>query len=154
MSRKNQNQKTDPNQMGLFDAPKPEAPTPIAVPAPPTVAERLAARPLKPRRKRGSPGPADMESAARDEVLDALDAARGALVAEARKIAHQLARQRGRITSVEVFQAMHAFGYEDQLKEVDARFMGCVFRTAEWRRVGWESTGSHKRPVAIWSLAD
>jgi len=140
-----------PGQTNLFGGP-PVPPPPIAVPVP-SVQQLLDARPIKPRRKRGAPGPADIETAARDEALEALDAARADLIAEARKIAHQLARQRGRVTSVEVFQAMYSYGYEDKLRAVDGRFMGCVFRTGEWVRVKWESTGSHKRPVAVWTLA-
>jgi len=90
----------------------------------------------------------------RDDALDALEAARAALVAEAHKIAVTLARQRGRVTSVEVWHAMLAYGYEEQLKGYDPRWMGCIFRAGKgWERDGWESTGSHKRPVAIWKLA-
>lgn len=145
-----------PGQTPLDFARPSEAPSPPPPIATPVfgVQQVIAARPIKPRRKRGAPGPADVESAARDEALDALEAARAALVAEAHKIAVQLARQRGRVTSVEVWHAMIAYGYEDQLKGYDPRWMGCIFRAGKgWERAGWESTGSHKRPVAIWRLA-
>lgn len=146
------NSKPLPGQTNLFGG-APVPPPPIAVPVL-SVQQVLDARIIKPRRKRGAPGPADVESAARDEALDALEAARAALVKEAHKIAVQLARQRGRITSVEVWHALIAYGYEDQLKGYDPRWLGCVFRSGKgWARVGWESTGSHKRPVAIWKLA-
>jgi hypothetical protein len=145
------NSKPLPGQTQLFGG-APVPPPPIAVPVP-SVKQLLDARPLKPRRKRGVPGPADVESAARDEALDALEAVRAALVAEAHKIAVQLARQRGRVTSVEVWHAMIAYGYEEQLKGYDPRWLGCVFRAGKgWQRAGWEPTGSHKRPVAIWTL--
>jgi len=140
-----------PGQTSLFGAP-PVPPPPIAVPAPPTVAERLEARPLKPRRKRGSPGPADMESAARDEALDMLDAARSRLIAEARKIVRQLVQQRGRVTSVEVFQVMRSYGYDAEIDAVDSRWMGCVFKSCGLVEAGWENTGSHRRPVRIWAV--
>ena len=147
---------TLPGQLGI-DFTQPPAPAippalpPIAVPARPTTDEVLAARTVKPRRRVGAPGPADVETARRDDVLDALEEVRQGLVREAKKIAVQLARQRGRVTSVEVWQAMLAYGYEEQLKGYDPRWMGCVFRTG-WVRDGYESTGSHKRPVAIWRL--
>jgi len=139
-----------PGQTALF--PAPPAPQPIAVPARPTTAEVLAARVIKPRRRRGAPGPADVEGAMRDDALDALEAARAALVAEAHKIAVQLARQRGRVTSVEVWHSLLAYGYEEQMKGYDARWLGCVFRRG-WRRIGIEPTGSHKRMVSVWTLA-
>jgi hypothetical protein len=145
---------TAANQLGLFTRPPIPAPAPIAVPSIPSLEERIKVRALKPRRKRGSPGPQDVETAARDEALDALEAARDALIIEARKVAHQLVRQRGRITSIEVFQALRAYGYDTQIDKYDPRWMGCVFRTDEWERIGFEPTGSHKRPVAIWKLAE
>lgn len=147
---------TNQQQLGLPlapQAPAVPAPAPIAVPATATVEDRLQARaPLRPRRKKGSPGPQDIESAARDEALDRLEEAREALIAEAKKVARTLALQRGRITSVEVFQALRAFGYDEALDNADPRWMGCVFRGDGWKRVGWEATGSHKRPVAVWTL--
>jgi hypothetical protein len=150
MSRTTKNQ----NQLGIdFSAPARSlaAPPPIAIPARPTADEVLAARTVKPHRKRGCPGPADVETARLNDVLDALEAARAALITEAHKIAVQLARQRGRVTSIEVWHTMLAYGYEEQLKGYDPRWIGCVFRRG-WVRDGFESTGSHKRPVSVWRL--
>lgn len=123
---------TDPSQGDLFDA----------------------SRHPRPHRKRGSPGPAHLEQDARDDALDRLSETRGGLIEIARTIAIQLAQQRKRITSVEVFAQMRAHGYDDALDSVDPRWMGPVFNEDIWVREGWEPTGSHKRPVAIWRLHD
>lgn len=110
---------------------------------------------LAPQRKRGSPGPSDLEEGARDHAIEQLNKWRSGLVEVGREIAIQLARQRGRITSVEVFAEMRAQGYDKALDAVDPRWMGAVFNEKDvWSREGWEQTGSHKRPVAIWSLRD
>lgn len=126
---------TDPNQMGLFGSGDP-------LPG------------LVPRRKRGSPGPDHLETMGKDSALDNLEASRIGLVEIGRSVAIQLAMNRKRITSVEVFSALRAYGYDDALDAADPRWMGVVFREDIWQREGWETTGSHKRPVAIWSLKD
>jgi hypothetical protein len=56
------------------------------------------------------------------------------------------------VTSVEVFAEMRAQGYDTALDMVDPRWMGAVFREDIWTRSGFETTGSHRRPVAIWKL--
>lgn len=109
---------------------------------------------LQPKRKLGSPGPKGVEEAARDSALDNLEAYRGALCEVGRETAIELAQQRGRVTSVEVFSEMRARGYDEAMDSVDPRWMGVVFREKIWRRRGWEQTGSHRRPVAIWELVD
>lgn len=109
---------------------------------------------LQPKRKLGSPGPPGAEEAARDAALDNLEAYRGALCEVGRETAVELAQQRGRVTSVEVFSEMRARGYDEAMDAVDPRWMGVVFREKIWRRHGWEQTGSHRRPVAIWELVD
>lgn len=109
---------------------------------------------LVPKRKLGSPGPAQTERLARDEALDKIQRYRSALCEVARDIAIRLARQRKRVTSVEVFAEMRAQGYDEALDAVDPRWMGAVFNEDIWQREGWETTGSHKRPVAIWALRD
>lgn len=109
---------------------------------------------LTPKRKQGSPGPERNETAARDHALDQLEKWRSGLVEIGREIAIQLARRRNRVTSVEVFAEMRAQGYDEALDAVDPRWMGAVFREEIWQREGWETTGSHRRPVAIWSLRD
>lgn len=106
----------------------------------------------KPKRKRGSPGPDQLEAQARDAALDKLATYRAGLVDIARAIAISLAKKRRRITSVEVFAEMRAQGYDEALDAVDPRWMGAVFNEGIWKREGFETTGSHKRPVAIWSL--
>lgn len=109
---------------------------------------------LTPQRKIGSPSGKIAEEAARDEALDNLAAYRGALCETGREVAVELCKQRGRITSVEVFAEMRARGYDEALNSADPRWMGVVFREEIWERQGWEQTGSHRRPVAIWRLVD
>lgn len=109
---------------------------------------------LTPKRKLGSPGPPLNEAEARDTALDNLEAYRGALCEVGRETAVELAQQRGRVTSVEVFAEMRARGYDEAMDNVDPRWMGVVFRESIWKRRGWEQTGSHRRPVAIWELVD
>ncbi len=92
----------------------------------------------------------------RDQALDLLAETRARLVGAARILATAIAQERGRVTSPEVLKAMQA-GYGPELAQVDPRFMGVVFRNTKgsarrWRRVGWESKGSHARPVAVWEL--
>lgn len=108
----------------------------------------------KPKRKAGSPGPDQVEQGARDEALDLLEKWRGGLVEIGRDVAIRLARQRGRVTSVEVFATMRAQGYDAKLDTCDPRWMGVVFREEIWEREGSERTGSHARPVTIWKLRD
>lgn len=162
------------NQLGLFEWKPPALPSSDMVPSSPAlVAAQLEAagipmpspglrftpatvtpRKMTPRRRRGSPGPPDVEAAARDAALAVLAERRAGLVAEARAIAIQIAKDRGRVTSVEVFATMRAFGYDEQLDAVDPRWIGCIWREELlWERVGFEGTGSHKRPVSIWRLA-
>ena len=86
----------------------------------------------------------------RDQVLDALAVRRSELVATAREVATSIARERGRVTAPDVFAALRAAGVD--LGGHDPRWMGAVFNRGPWRRVGWQSTGSHARPVAVWEL--
>lgn len=109
---------------------------------------------LTPTRKPGSPHGGVAEGAARDAALANLAAYRGGLCEVGREIAIELAQQRERITSIEVFAEMRARGYDTALDAVDPRWMGVVFKEPIWQRRGWEQTGSHKRPVAIWGLVD
>lgn len=133
--------KPHPNQQPLFPS------------SSPAMARSLPG--LTPKRKRGSPGPEGAEEAARDQALDQLEKWRSGLVEIGREVAIQIARQRKRVTSVEVFAQMRAQGYDEALDACDPRWMGAVFRETDvWQREGWETTGSHKRPVAIWSLRD
>jgi hypothetical protein len=63
-------------------------------------------------------------------------------------IANMLFMQHGRVTSTEVLEVMREH-HPELLEDVDPRFMGCVFRRG-WRRIGYEDSGSHRRPVSIW----
>ena len=98
--------------------------------------------------------PTEMDK--RDEALDSLEAARDELIAVAKSIAYQLAREHGTVTSPQVIAEMKRLGWGDRLAEVDLRFMGVVFRRG-WQRKGWatgKEGGSHARPVAIWGFPD
>jgi hypothetical protein len=108
----------------------------------------------KPTRKLGSPGPEQLETKGRDAALDVLADKRADLIEIARDVAIRLARRRHRVTSVEVFAALRAQGYDKSLDAADPRWMGVVFREPIWERQGFETTGSHRRPVAIWKLVD
>jgi hypothetical protein len=109
---------------------------------------------LTPQRKVGSPGPQQIETKGREDALDKLEEYRSGLVEIGRDVAIALAKRRNRITSVEVFAELRAQGYDAALDAVDPRWMGVVFREDIWQREGWETTGSHRRPVAVWSLRD
>lgn len=108
-----------------------------------------------PKRKIGSPGPPDIEKAGRDAALELLKKSRAKLVAIAFDTAVEIAKQRGRVSSVEVFAMMRSRGYDAEMDGKDPRWMGAVFNDGDvWVREGWELTGSHRRPVAIWKLKD
>lgn len=70
------------------------------------------------------------------------------LLTQARRVAKRLARKNGYVTSTQVLSHL------DVPEDVDKRFMGQVFgKSRGWRRVGFEKTGSHGRPVTVWSPA-
>ena len=88
----------------------------------------------------------------RDQVLDRLERIRQQLVDVGIATARQIAQSRGQVTSVDVLEAMRQSpSLATKMEEVDPRWIGAVFRRG-WRRVGWEQTGSHARPVSIWQL--
>lgn len=89
------------------------------------------------------------EAAKRDAALDALAQHRASAVALARGVALGLAEKHGRVTSVEVLRELRTLGHGAILDQIDARFVGVVFREG-WERIGYEPTGSHKRPVSVW----
>lgn len=86
----------------------------------------------------------------RDIALGRVEAAHAADVRVATELAIGLARERGSVTSVEVWAELARRGHT---LDGDPRWMGAVFRRG-WRRVGWDITGSHGRPVARWTLAE
>lgn len=93
-------------------------------------------------------------AAARDQVLDVLEEWRKCLVLEGRSRAVAIARRNGSVTSTEVLAELRADPeWADAVDAVDARFMGAVFRKG-WARAGWETSGSHARPVSRWVLKD
>lgn len=70
------------------------------------------------------------------------------LLDKARKVAVRLARKNGYVTSTQVLSHL------DVPEGVDKRFMGAVFgKKRGWKMVGFDRTGSHRRPVAVWRLA-
>jgi hypothetical protein len=79
---------------------------------------------------------------------------RAGLVEVARGIARRMATENGSVTSTQVLDALRADpDWSLRVAEVDARFMGLVFRSErEWKRVGWSPDGSHSRPVSVWEL--
>lgn len=84
----------------------------------------------------------------RDDVLDALEVTRASLIAIAKATAWNIAKLKGDVTSSDVLSVMRAFNVMG-LNDVDARFMGAVFRRG-WKRKGYRSQGSHGRPVSVW----
>jgi hypothetical protein len=92
------------------------------------------------------------QARARDEALALLLTYRGPLIEAAREIATYIAWRTGRVTSPEVLSVLMRSQWRQVVQGVDRRFMGPVFRDKRWRRIGWEPTGSHGRPVAIWAL--
>jgi hypothetical protein len=70
------------------------------------------------------------------------------LVLAGRRIAIELANRDGSVTSTKVLAEMRVRGYE--VDSAEKRFMGAVFRKG-WTRIGYEPTGSHNRPMSIWT---
>ena len=99
--------------------------------------------------------PSPRQEAQLDEVLERLKAYRARLIAIGNHTAERLARERGRVTSVEVLNHMYKDPHTAVLMDqVDPRWIGVVFaRKPEiWEHIGYERTGSHTRPVAVWRL--
>ena len=91
----------------------------------------------------------------RDLAIDRLEAKHCALIAIALGYAVAHARRMGSVTSVEVWRLLELDPRAPALvAQADPRWMGAVFRAKMWRRVGWEASGSHGRPVARWSLVE
>lgn len=92
----------------------------------------------------------EQEQAKRDEALDLLERYRAQLIEEAKKRAYQIASRVGYVTSPMVLADLRESPqWAPIVEQADSRFMGAVFRKG-WTRVGWDGTGSHKRPVARW----
>lgn len=87
----------------------------------------------------------------RDDALNLIERNRALLVQEGKRIAEEIARRTGSVTSNRVFQELVNRGYGELLEAVDRRFMGAVFRKG-FERVGYINQGSHGRPQSIWRL--
>ena len=92
------------------------------------------------------------EIKARDEALDRLEGTRRELIEVASEMARNLCELRGSVTSTEVAITMRGIGWGSEMDAVDPRWLGAVFRRG-WKRIGYEATGSHGRPVARWTKA-
>lgn len=96
-----------------------------------------------------------LELLARDRVLDKLEKTYPRMIALAYEVSRELASRDGCVTSVKILDELRKCGYSDLIQSHDTRWMGCLFRKGMgWRRIGWENTGSHGRPVAIWTLRE
>lgn len=72
------------------------------------------------------------------------------LIEGAKQIALDIAFQFGTVTSTKVLDTLKDDpDLRHLLDGVDPRFMGAVFRKG-WERVGFDNSGSHKRPVTVW----
>jgi hypothetical protein len=90
----------------------------------------------------------------RDVALDRLEATRAFLISIATLHAREIAQVTGSVTSSEVWSALASDPrVQTDLRKCDPRWLGAIFRAGKgWRRIGWEPTGSHGRPVARWAL--
>jgi hypothetical protein len=90
----------------------------------------------------------------RDEGIDRVSSKYDDLVEAAKVVAMRIYTERGRVTSVEIVTEMESDPrYAERMRSTaqERRWLGAVFRKGTgWVRVGWESKGSHARPVAIW----
>ena len=94
------------------------------------------------------------EHEARDAALNTLERPREELIRIGRATATDIAQRNGTVTSIDVTKKMREDTLlRQKMDRVDARWLGAVFRAGSvWKRVGYENTGSHGRPVAIWQL--
>lgn len=91
------------------------------------------------------------ERDARDAALDMLERTRKELVTVGKSVAVVLAARNGKVSSTDVRAHMLERGYGDRMAKVDPRWLGVLFRRG-WTRVGYETTGSHGRPVSVWRM--
>lgn len=87
-----------------------------------------------------------------DPVQKSVSDIREELIAAARIVAEKIYMAKGRVTGPEVLRALEK-SLADKMQRVDHRFVGVVFKRG-WKRIGYENTGSHCRPVSIWSKHD
>lgn len=91
------------------------------------------------------------EAEKRDRALAAIAKWRASAITLGTAAALHIMSAKGRVTSVEVVAQLRAQGHGAMLDSIDARWIGAVFRGGGWKRIGWEATGSHARPVAVWA---
>jgi hypothetical protein len=85
-----------------------------------------------------------------EAVIQLHEERRAELVDLAEHTAINLAKTHGKVTSPDVVKELRAKGFGEALDSVDRRFLGAVFRRQGWERIGFESKGSHMRPVTVW----
>jgi hypothetical protein len=96
-----------------------------------------------------------VEGAKRDLALARIEEARPHIVGTALRVAQAIAKRNGTVTSTEVLRALRQNpATASMIQDADPRFMGAVFRRDCWVADGWDDSGSHRRPVRIWRLAD
>lgn len=90
------------------------------------------------------------ETKKRDAALDLLEERRESLVEYAKALAYKLYALNGEVSSPEILAVMKDDSeIKEALTAADPRFMGAVFRKG-WKRLRWDATGSHRRPVSVW----
>lgn len=84
----------------------------------------------------------------RDVALALLEDYREDKIEMCYQIARRIAREEGKVSSTDVLLFVKK---NDLLNGSDARLLGPVFRRAGWKAIGWENSGSHGRPVKVWT---
>jgi hypothetical protein len=93
------------------------------------------------------------EAVKRDEALAKHELHRQDLITAARRIAIEICRAAGEVTSPQVVEQLNQDPtYREQMRKVDKRFMGAVFRSNLWRRARFEPLGSHCQPISVWKF--
>lgn len=94
------------------------------------------------------------ENEKKEEILARVKRTRGSLIDLAKDAAVKLAQEFGKVSSTDVLMILESdHEIRAMMRGKDKRFMGAVFASGKmWTRVGYESTGSHGRPVAVWRL--
>ena len=88
----------------------------------------------------------------RNAALDLLEKHRSELINAGKDAAHKIARFYGCVTSADVMEYLKTTEHKETIAKVDPRFLGAIFRSNTWRKIGYENKGSHARPISIWEL--
>lgn len=86
----------------------------------------------------------------RDEAIARHEHTRRVLIDVAETYARDLAKTNGGVTAPEVLAAMRRTGWEDDMRGLDPRWVGAVFRRAGWCAISTVPQGSHGRRVPVW----